>query len=362
MTEALVELPPRPASPLRGVLTSVGRPIAVVGVALLIGVAIILYTGEDPLAAYENLLVEPFRSWDTFSSVLFYAIPFVLTGLAAAVSFRAGAFNIGGEGQLQLGALAATWAALSWSGLPAFLIIPAVLAVGAVAGALFAGIAGWLRAYLGATELVSTIMLNYVAIDIASYAITAGGPLSTPAGTSTSPTIPASAQFATIGDSQLHWGGLVALLAVVVVFVLLYRTPLGYELRMAGSNASFALYGGVAVPRLILGAMAISGALAGIGGAVQVMGFLHAYSTGMIRAQWGWTGVTVALLGRLEPLGVLVAALLYALLEEGTQLMETNTNVDHNIIVVVQGCIILFVTVQTVFPWLRRRWAVGARR
>src|SRR5262249_53304184 len=131
---------------------------------------------------------------------------------------------------------------------------------------------------------------------------------------------------------------------------------------MAGSNASFALYGGVAVPRIVLSAMAISGALAGLCGAVQVMGFLHAYSTGLIKAQWGFTGVTVALLGRLEPLGVIVAAFLYALLEEGTQLMETNTNVDHNIIVVVQGFIILFVTVQTVFPWLRKRWAIGVRR
>ena len=350
-----------------GVGMAVLRPVAVVGVALLIGMGIIIYTGQNPLPAYENLLVEPFRSWDTFSAVLFYAIPLVLTGLAAAVSFRANIFNIGGEGQLQVGALATAWAALSWATLPPVLMVPALIAVGAVAGALFAGIAGWLRAYLGATELVSTIMLNYVAVDIVSYAVTSGGPLATTSGGGANTnTIPAAAQFPTFGSSQFHWGFVVALLAVAAIFVLLYRTPLGYEIRMVGANAPFALFGGVAVPRVIMGAMALSGALAGIGGAVQVMGFQHEYSLGFLNPQWGFTGVTVALLARLEPLGVVVAAILYALLEEGAQLMENNTNVDHNIIAVVQGLIILFVTVQFVAPrvatWWRRRGSVAAQR
>src|SRR5439155_14780431 len=144
-----------------GVGLAILRPVAVVAVALLIGIGIIIYTGQNPLPAYENLLIEPLGSWDTFSSVLFYAIPLVLTGLAAAAAFRANIFNIGGEGQLQVGALATAWAALSWARLPAVLLVPLIILVGAVGGALWAGIAGWLRAYLGATELVSTIMLNY---------------------------------------------------------------------------------------------------------------------------------------------------------------------------------------------------------
>jgi general nucleoside transport system permease protein len=332
------------------------RPIAVVALALLIGMAIIVYTGENPFPAYENLLVEPFLSWDSFSSVLFYAIPLVLTGLAATVSFRASIFNLGGEGQLQLGAVATAWAAITWSGIPAIVLVPAVVVFGALAGALWASIAGWLRAYLGATELVSTIMLNYVAYDVVSYLVSTGGPLhnSQGSGDATNP-IPIAAQIPTIGGSQFHWGFLVALGCVVVVFVLLYRTPLGYEIRMAGFNPAFARFGGIAVPRVIMGAMLISGALAGIAGAIQVLGFQYQYSTDFLSPQWGFTGVTVALLARLEPIGVVAAALLYALLEEGSQLIENNTNVDHNIITVVQGLIILFVTVQFSWDWFTRR-------
>lgn len=332
------------------------RPVLVVCAALVIGMVIIAYTGENPFPAYENLLIEPFRTWDSFSAVLFYAIPLTITGLAATISFRASIFNLGGEGQLQLGALATAWAAIAWSGLPAVLLLPLVLLVGGVVGAAFAAIPGALRAYLGATELVSTIMLNYVAIAIVNYAVSTGGPLAGAhvVGASTS-TIPSGIQLPTIGGTQFHWGFLAALLAVIISFVLLYRTTIGYEIRMAGYNPTFARFGGVMVPRVIMGAMVIGGALAGLAGAVQVLGFQHQYSTDFLGPQWGFTGVTVALLARLEPVGVLVAAILYALLDEGTQMIENNTNVDHNIITVVQGLIILLVTVNVSFGWLRRR-------
>jgi len=340
-----------------GIGLAILRPLAVVAVALLIGMGIIVYTGQNPFPAYENLLIEPFKSWDTFSAVLFFAIPLVLTGLAASVAFRANIFNIGEEGQLQIGALLTAWAALTWTRLPPVLLVPFLILVGALGGAVWATIAGWLRAYLGATELVSTIMLNYVAIDLATYTISPGGPLASSTGVgATTDTIPNAAQFQTFGTSQFHWGFVVALIAVAVVFLILYRTPLGYEIRMVGANAPFAQYGGVAVPRVIIGAMAISGALAGIGGAVQVMGFQHQYSTGFLSPQWGFTGVTVALLARLEPVGIVIAALLYALLEEGAQLMEDNTSVDHNIIGIIQGLIILFVTVQFALPYVMRWW------
>lgn len=368
MIDTLAGEPENPESPetvipgsaagarVRAALLAALRPVGVVGVALLIGMGLILYTGQNPLPAYESLLIEPFKSWDSVGAVLFDAIPLVLTGLAAAVAFRANVFNIGGEGQLQLGALATAWAVLALGNRPAVVVIPVAIVAGAVAGGLWAGIAGWLRAYLGATELVSTIMLNYVAIDLASYAVGQGGPLAATSGPgNATDTVPAAAQFPTFGASQFHWGFVVALLAVAILFAVLYRTPLGYEIRMVGANALFARYGGVRVARVIVGAMLISGALAGIGGAVQVMGSQHQYNIGFTQPQWGFTGVTVALLARLEPVGVVVAALLYALLQEGAQLMEDNTNVNHNIILVVQGLIILFVTVQVTLSWRRRR-------
>jgi general nucleoside transport system permease protein len=353
LTEATVHRTAR--SRILGALLVVLRPVLVVAVALLIGMGIIAYTGQDPIGAYENLLIEPFKSWDTFSAVLFFAIPLTFTGLCATVAFRANIFNIGGEGQLQTGALTTAWAAITLSSLPPLFLVPICLLAGAIVGGLWASIAGWLRAYLGATELVSTIMLNYVAIDVVSYFVEPGGPLAG-RGSATN-IIPGAAQLPTFGSSQLHWGALIAVAAVGLVFILLYRTPLGYEIRMVGANAPFALQGGVTVPRVVLSAMFISGALAGLGGAVQVMGAQHQFTTSFSAAQWGFTGVTVALLGRLEPVGTIVAALLYALLEEGAQLMENNTNVDPTIIPVVQGLIILFVTVQVVISWKRRRRA-----
>jgi len=337
-------------------VVAVLRPVLVVAAALIVGMVIIVATHQNPFPAYENLLIEPFRSWDSFSSVLFYAIPLVFTGLAATVAFRAGVFNIGGEGQLQMGALATTWVAVSWTTLPAIVLAPISIVAAIVAGALFAAIAGWIRAYLGATELVSTIMLNYIAADIATYYVTPGGPLATTSavGGSTNP-VPNAITFPTIGGSQFHWGFVVALIAVVAIFTLIYRTPLGYELRMVGHNPAFARFGGVATARVIMSAFLISGGLAGLAGAVQVLGFLHEYSLNFLTAGWGFTGVTVALLARLEPIGVLVAAFLYALLEEGAQLMENNTSVDHNVITVVQGLIILLVTVQIGFSFWRKR-------
>jgi len=359
--ETLTEAPlsgPTPAARLKGIGLAIVRPIVVVILALLVGMVILLFTNQNPLVAYENLLIEPFKSGASILAMLFYAIPLVLTGLAAAVAFRANIFNIGGEGQLQIGALLGTAAALSFATLPAVVLVPLVVVVGALGGALWASIAGWIRASWGATELVSTIMLNYVAIDIAAYMISSGAPLaaSNGAGTSTN-TITSAAWFATIGPagSQFHWGVLVPIAAAALVFALLYFTPLGYEIRMVGANAPFARYGGVVVPRVIIGAMAISGALAGIGGSVQVMGLSHAYNQSFTDPQWGFTGVTVALLARLEPLGVIVAALLYALLEEGGQLIENNTNVSHNIVGVIQGLLILFVTVQVSVRWWRGR-------
>jgi|SRR5579884_615412 len=356
--ESIEELAPQKPSGesfLVASLKAAVRPIGVVALALLIGMGIILYTQENPFIAYQNLLIAPFQSWDTFSNVLFYAIPLVLTGLATLVSFRANVFNIGTEGQLQLGALVTAWGALTFSGLPAVVLVPFIIALGALAGMIWSGIAGWMRAYLGATELVSTLMMSYIAIDITTYFVTPGGPLAGPGGATN--LIPLKAQFPTIGNELLHWGIIVPILAVIAVYLLLYRTPLGYEIRMVGANPSFALFGGVPVPRVILATSLITGILAGVAGAVQVMGFAHQYATSFTDPQWGWTGVTVALLARLEPIGVVVAALLYALLEEGTQLMQNNTNVDHNIIGVVQGLIILFVTAQIAVAWLRRRRA-----
>jgi simple sugar transport system permease protein len=344
------------------------RPVLVVAVALLIGFVIIVITASGHLGdrlslalqAYENLLIEPFRGWDSLEQIGFEAIPLALTGLATVVAFRANIFNIGGEGQLLIGALCSAAAALACPWLPPVLLVPFIVLAGALGGAAWASIAGWLRAYWGATELVSTIMLNYVAIDIASYMISAGAPLAAANGTGTSTaTITTAAWFPTIGNSQFHWGFVVPLAAAALVFVVLYYTPLGYEIRMVGANAPFAQYGGVAVQRVIVTTMALSGALAGIGGAVQVMGFAHAYNTTFPLPQWGFTGVTVALLARLEPLGVIVAALLYALLEEGGQLMENNTSVNHNIIGVIQGLLILFVTVQVTVHWWRRSRGVA---
>lgn len=327
--------------------------------ALVIAGMIVAALGSDPIPVYRALLLGPFEGRAAVGGVIAKMVPLLLAGLSVGVAFRAGVFNLGAEGQLYLGAFAAAWVGFSfdWPG-PA--LIPAALIFGAAVGALYALIPGILRAYMGANEIVTTIMLNYVAIYFCSYLVT--GPFKPPSAgvVASAPIAPQAHLGRLLVPSQAHAGIFIALALTVATYLLLYRTPLGYELRMSGLSPRFAEYGGVNVRRTILSAMLVSGALAGVLGAVEILGvqyrFRPAFSPG-----YGFDGITVALLARVEPLATPLAALLFAILRSGANVVQIRTTMSREVVDVLQGIIILFVTAEGLWRFVRGRREAQAR-
>ena len=270
------------------------------------------------------------------------ATPLIFAGLGLAVGFRSGLFNIGAQGQVLMGAAAATFVGITWS-LP--VVVHVVLAVIAaiVIGALWAGIAGFLKARTGANEVIVTIMLNSIAIYLVSYLLTTtllaqGGtrPISPPVGEAARYPLMLGPQF------RLHWGFVVALLAAVLVWWLLERSVLGFRFRAVGANMDAARTAGIRVNVVFVAVMLTAGALAGMGGAAQILGTdktLQASSAGSI----GFDAITVALLGRSTPLGTVLAALLFGALRAGSPLMQTSANTPIDIVLVIQASIVLLI-------------------
>jgi len=323
--------------------------------ALVVSGVILILLGYNPLPIFELLLIEPFRSLSNIGGVLERMVPLLLAGLAVAAAFRAGVFNLGVEGQLYLGAFAAAWVGFTLAA-PGPVQIVAAMAFSALVGALFALIPGVLRAYFNANEIVTTIMLNYVAINLASWLVT--GPFKAPnVGSADSEAIAATARLGRfLPVSRAHIGLFIALALAVGLYLLLYRTTIGYELRMTGANSRFAQYGGVSVPKTILIAMLVSGCLGGLVGGVEVLGIQYRFRSGFSPG-YGFDGITVALLARVEPLAMPLAALLFAVLRSGSSIVGVRSDVGREVVDVLQSIIILFVTAEGLWYFVRRRRA-----
>lgn len=368
MTTATGSPAPLRASPpfvarLRRAGSAALQPLLAVLVALVIGAIIIMLTNGNPIIAYQNLLFAAFTSSDNFFTTVAQAVPLVFTGLAAAMSFRSGIFNIGVEGQLLMGGLATAWFALTFATLPAIALVPLSLLSGMLVGVVWSAIPGIMKAYGGANELVSTIMFNYIASAIALWAV--AYPMKDPSSGSDQTRLltPQSYLYQFSTTTQLNTGLFLAIGAVIGIFFLLYHTTLGYEIRMVGLNAQFARYGGVNARRVLVRAMVVSGALGGLCGGVEVLGVFQLFNPGdLAGAQWGFNGIVIALLARLEPLGVPFAAFGYAALQTGGTQMETNTNVHHDVVFVIQAIIILFITVRIAWTMPQLRGRLGKRR
>lgn len=318
-------------------------PTLSVVLALLIGVVFILLSGENVVDAYSKLILGPLRGYN-FTSMLTRAVPLLLTGLCAMVSFRSGLLNIGGEGQLHLGAMAAACVALYVKGVPPVIHIPLCLVAAAIAGGLWAVLPAMLKALYRMNELFSTLMFNYIGIlfttYLATYPLRDPGPEGFVAQTMT---IPRYLILARLGGTRLHVGAFVALAAVPVTYYILWKTVSGYEMRMSGLNATFAEYGGVNQKAVIVRTMIMSGMLAGLAGGIEILGvhkrFIVNFSPG-----YGFDGVVVAVLGGLHPLGVLISSLLMSVLKTGAMVMERGTNVPLQLVSVIQAVIIFFIT------------------
>lgn len=315
--------------------------------ALIIGYVIIFISGYDATEAYTQLLRGSLGSRRQCMNTIFSATPLIFTGLATAISFKAGLYNMGAEGQLYLGSFFSAYLGFTLKGLPPYLHITICLLGGAFAGMLFALIPAIIKAYLDVDEMVSTLMLNYVAILfttwLASYPYRAAG--------SSNPEtnrIEDSAILLRFSDeSQLHLGFFLAILVFVIIYILLKKTILGYQITSIGKNKSFSQFVGMNVSKKIVLIMTISGIISGLGGAVEVMGTHGKFVSGF-SADYGWTGLTIALIGRFNPVGVLAGSFLFGILKNGGSSMEIMTGVPRSLISIIEGLIVLFFTVDLI--------------
>src|ERR1043165_88520 len=323
------------------ILREIFSPLIAVIAAFIVGGIIVLLIRDNPFETYSILLSNSFGSVKDIGWTLFYATPLIFTGLAVAVAFRCGLFNIGAEGQLYVAAFATAWVSIKlggvavtgfsgvavqpWANLPAVLLVPLAILTAVLVGAGWGAIPGWLEARFGAHEVISTIMMNFIAIALVSYFTqyhykAQGDPIMQSVPIGRAAYIPRLGDFIPGLPSRLpiNVAFLLAIVACALVYVFLWRTKWGYEIRATGANPSAAEYGGINVRRQIVLAMGVSGGLAGMVAINEVQGYHYRYYDGF-SANYGFTGIAVALLGRNHPVGVFLAALLFGMLLRGEE-------------------------------------------
>jgi ABC-type uncharacterized transport system permease subunit len=380
------------ASRLSGYIRAGGFivPVITALLAFFVGGLVVAATGANPIDTYTAIFNGSGLNWFfpwisaedrtlaalNLQQTLLLTTPLILVGLAVAFAFRAGLFNIGGQGQYTAGTIVAVWVGSSFAGMPGLLHIILAIVLAATAGAFWAGIAGFLKATTGANEVISTIMLNYTALWLGTYLFTLGGPLQN----DTQRSVPVSNDIVDPaklpvfwGDPELqglHVGFFVALGALLVFWVLLNRSVTGYEVRAVGFNPDAAEYGGISVKRNYVKVMAICGAFAGLAGALDILGWQFRLATNDIQFnQFGFLGIAVALLGRNTAVGTAAAALLFGALLNGTSVRNLDPAVFDpllatNLTTIIQGLVVLFVSAPVLVTavWRARRRLPAVRR
>jgi simple sugar transport system permease protein len=319
----------------------VGIPCLAVVIAGVTGAVILIFSGADPIGGYTALFKGAFGGFSNINRTLEKSTPLIFNGLAVAFAFKAGLFNIGVQGQLLFGALFAAVVGFIPLGLPHMFHAPLALLIGALAGGFYSALKGALKAYTGAHEVITGIMLNYVAINFTDYF--AAGPLRDgSAGNiiARTPLIRESAVIPSIGNLPL--GFIIALSVAIVIWWFLKYTTIGFEIKTVGQNPQAARYAGIKVPRMILMTMAISGMLAGLGGAIETQSVVHRFQPGF-NVGLGFDGITIALLGRVHPMGVIPASILVGAMRAGAGQMQFSAGVATEIIDVIQAVILFFV-------------------
>ena len=343
-------------------------PMAALLLAMLIGALIMIATSVAPATILQSFVAMArgsLGSMHALSETVTAAIPLVLSGLGIGLAFRAGLFNIGAEGQMVVGGLATAVASFAITGLPIWIHLPLALGIGLSVGALYAAIAGILKAATGAHEVISTIMLNLISFRLLDYVLRQ--PVIQKEGRSDpiSKAVLETAELPQLlvfidGNLRLHAGLFIMLLAVAVVYWLLFRSKLGFAFRISGENPGAARYAGIHAGLTVVLAMAIAGALAGLAGATQISGVLGRATPGFT-AGIGFDAIAVALLGRSHPVGILLAGLLFGALEAGGRQMQVDAGVSIDLIGIIQALIIIFVAapllVRRIFPPLFRERA-----
>ena len=340
-------------------LAPVTVPIYAVLTAVIVGSLVILAAGVNPLEAYAALFRGAFGSGPAIAKTLARATPFIIAALAVAFGFKAGLFNIGAEGQLLVGALAAAWVGTwDWvAAIPAVIAILVVLLAGFAGGFLWGGIPGVLKARTGAHEVIVTIMLNAIAVRLAEWLINSRSPrvlLDVKASVPHTEQIADVARLPRLGDTPLHLGLLLAVLLCVAVWFVLQRTTFGFEIRTVGANPNAATYAGMSVARTVVLVLALCGAFAGLAGAGEVAGGTEGYLTAGRFRNIGFDSIAIALLARANPFAVIPAAILWGALLVGSGPMQLQAGVSSDLVLVVQALVILFVAADAIVRWLFR--------
>jgi simple sugar transport system permease protein len=314
---------------------------ALIALAVVFGVGSIamLLAHASPIAGFGALFDGALGNESELAETLLQTTALLFPALGIALAFRAGLFNIGAEGQIVLGGMTAGILGVALP-LPGPVLVTIVLLAGAVAGGSWGGLAGFLKARFGANEVISTLMLNTIATLLATYLI--GGPFKQPgAGAAETPRLPTAAWLPVlVPDTRLSISFLIALVLAAALWYVFGRTVFGYELRAAGNAPEAARRAGIDLGRTAFTAMALSGAIAGLGGAAIVMGVLHRFNTGLSPG-YGFIGIAVALVGNLEPLFIIIAAFGFGILQSGAIAMQAEANVPRDVVTLVEGLVIV---------------------
>ncbi len=329
--------------------------------ALAVGAVMLLILGKNPITAYGALLDGAFGSFNSLAETASKAVPLLLVGLGICISFRANVINIGGEGQMIIGAISGTVIGLVMSGRPGWLVVPLALVVGFGGGAVWGAIPGVLKAYFNVNEVLSTVMMNAVAVQIMNYLLR--GPLIDPSQAQLASKIPQTARLdmafrlPRLVPTRLHLGALIAVILAVAVYILLWRTTLGYRIRAVGQNADASRYGGIRVRQTVVIALLLSGAFAGLAGVIQVYGLNYRMitdgsATGFTGSA-GFNGIVAALFGQLHPIGSIPASFLFGALLVGANKLQRVMQVPSAFITALNGLVVVFVVSSEI--WRRHR-------
>lgn len=339
---------------LKTALRATTVPLLAILTAVIAGSLFLLLSGYNPLEAYGGLVDGAFGSPRGWARTLLNMVPFIFAGLAVAFAFKGGLFNIGAEGQLFIGSICAATVGFALQGLPWFIHLPLALLAGMIGGAVWGSIPGFLKAYTGAHEVITTIMFNFIGIILTGYLVS--GPLQDP-GTIVPQTalVAQAARLPIIGDPEvgLHLGIVLAILTAFFIHWLVSRTPFGFALRTVGLNPGAASYAGISVKMITILTMTIAGLLAGLAGTVETLGRNYYFAPGF-NVGYGFDSITIALLAKSHPLGVILTAFLFGALDAGATRMQRVSGVPSEIIQVIQALILMFVAADQIIRLIYR--------
>src|SRR5574338_460553 len=343
-------------------------PVFATLAALGVGAVMLIFLRVNPLTAYKAMWDGAFGSTNAFAETLVKATPLLLVALGICISFRGDVINIGGEGQMIVGAILATWVGLTFTSLPGWFVIILAMLAGFLGGAIWGGIPGFLKAYFSVNEILSTVMMNAIAVQLMNFLLR--GPMIDPSQAELASKIPQTARLleafrlSRLAPTRLHLGALIAVALAVLVYILLWRTTLGFRIRAVGQNPNASRYAGIKVPSYIVLSLLLSGAFAGLAGAIQVYGVNYRMitdgSASGFTGSAGFNGIVAALFGQLHPLLSIPASILFGALLVGANKMQRVVQVPSALVIALNGLVVVFVVSSEILRRRRQRRRLAA--